>query len=43
MNNVISMNPNALVAFLQKAPKEFTKEDIVKFIKAREIKMVNFM
>lgn len=43
MNNVISMNPNALVAFLQKAPKDFTKEDIVKFIKAREIKMINFM
>ncbi|MBR0314301.1 MAG: glutamine synthetase, partial [Bacteroidales bacterium] len=43
MNNVISMNPNAIVAFLQKKPSEFTKEDIIKYIKANGIQMVNFM
>ena len=43
MNNVISMNPNALVAFLQKRPADFTKEDIIKYIKANGIQMVNFM
>ena len=43
MNNQISMNPNALVAFLQKRACDFTKEDIIKFIKANDIKMVNFM
>ena len=43
MNDVISMNPNALVAFLQKKPSDFTKEDIIKYIKANGIQMVNFM
>ncbi|MBQ1882693.1 MAG: glutamine synthetase beta-grasp domain-containing protein, partial [Bacteroidales bacterium] len=43
MNNVISMNPNAIVAFLQKKPSDFTKEDIIKYIKANGIQMVNFM
>ena len=43
MNNVISMNPNAIVAFLQKKPSEFTKEDIISYIKANGIQMVNFM
>ncbi len=43
MNNVISMNPNALVAYLQKRPCDFTKQDIIKYIKENEIQMVNFM
>lgn len=43
MNNVISMNPNRIVAFLQKKPSDFTKKDIIEFIKAENIHMVNFM
>ncbi len=43
MNSVINMNPNALVTYLQKSANEFTKEDIIKYIKGNDIKMVNFM
>lgn len=43
MNNEISMNPNALVAYLQKRACDFTKQDIIKYIKENGIKMVNFM
>lgn len=43
MNNGINMNPNAIVAFLQKRASDFTKEDIIKYIRANDIKMVNFM
>ena len=37
------MNLNPVVAYLQKAPKEFTMEDIIKLIKFKSIQMVNFM
>ncbi|MBX5327200.1 glutamine synthetase [Candidatus Bathyarchaeota archaeon A05DMB-4] len=37
----INLNPNPLVRHLGKLPKEFTKEDIVKFAKDREVKMIN--
>lgn len=37
------MNANKLVAFLQKPSSEFTKEDIISFIRQNEIRMVNFM
>lgn len=37
-----SLNPNELVQFLKKEPGEFTREDIVKFVKENNIKMVNF-
>ena len=43
MNKNIEMNPNLLVEFLQKPAAEFTKADIISFIEAKEIKMVNFM
>ncbi|MBR4805371.1 MAG: glutamine synthetase beta-grasp domain-containing protein, partial [Bacteroidales bacterium] len=43
MNNVISMNPNRIVSFLQKRPSDFTKKDIIEFIKTERIQMVNFM
>lgn len=38
----IQMNPNRLVQFLGKLPEEFTKRDIVRFIEANDIQMVNF-
>jgi glutamine synthetase len=37
----ISLNPNPLVSHLRKLPKDFTKEDLIKFVKDREVKMVN--
>jgi glutamine synthetase len=35
--------PNAVVRFLEKAPQEFRKEDIIRFVKENDIRMVNFM
>lgn len=43
MKNELEMNPNLLVEFLQKPSSEFTKADIISFIKEKEIRMVNFM
>ena len=43
MNEELEMSPNRLVAFLGKPCKEFTKADIVRFIRQNEIQMVNFM
>ena len=43
MHAEIEMNPNAVVRFLQKPAAEFTKEDIIRFIREKEIRMVNFM
>ncbi len=37
------MNPNRVVAYLGKPCQEFTKADIVKYIKENDIRMVNFM
>ena len=36
------MNLNPLVAFLKKLPKEFTKADIINYVVANEIKMIDF-
>ena len=43
MNNTASMNRNELVAYLEKPAAEFTKADIIRYIKENEIEMVNFM
>ena len=43
MNKDLSLNPNKIVAYLQKPCKEFTKADIVRYIKETGIRMVNFM
>jgi len=42
VNNEISMNPNDLARFLQKPARDFTRDDIVRFLEARNISMVNF-
>ena len=39
----LSMNANKVVAFLQKLPHEFTKNDIIEYICRNDIRMVNFM
>ena len=42
-NNELLMNANEVVTFLQKPSTEFTKDDIIRFIRENEIKMVNLM
>ena len=43
MTQELELNPNKLVAYLGKPCKEFTKADIVRYIKENGIRMVNFM
>lgn len=43
MNQELLMNANQLVAFLQKPAFEFTKADIISFVKQNNIRMLNFM
>ncbi|MBS0010170.1 MAG: glutamine synthetase [Bacteroidales bacterium] len=42
IDNEILMNPNELVQFLKKPNSMFTRADIIKFIEAKGIEMVNF-
>lgn len=39
----LQMNANSVVAFLQKPSRDFTKDDIIRFIEENDIHMVNFM
>lgn len=43
MDKELNLNANSVVAFLQKPCHEFTKADILRYIKENHIKMVNFM
>ena len=43
MNTSLEMCPNRVAAFLGKPCREFTKADIVRFIKGNGVRMVNFM
>lgn len=43
MSTSLEMSPNKLVAFLGKSSEEFTKADILQYIKENGIRMVNFM
>ena len=43
MNQELSMNANLVVASLQKPASEFTKADIIGFIRQNGIRMINFM
>ena len=43
MKNQIELNPNEVVAFLGKLPWEFTREDMLTFIREKEIRMIDFM
>ena len=36
-------SPNKVVSYLKKPASQFTKEDIIRFIRENDIKMVNFM
>ena len=43
MNKELSLSPNKVMAYLGKSNKEFTKTDIIRYIKENDIRMVNFM
>lgn len=43
MNTDFSLHKNPLVRFLQKPSAEFTKADIIRFVKENSIEMINFM
>lgn len=43
MNQKISMSPNKMVQFLQKEPKDFRRDDIIRFVRENGIRMINFM
>ena len=42
-NEILALNANQVVAYLQKEPREFTKADIIRYIEENDIRMVNFM
>ena len=42
-DKTIALTPNQVVSFLGKRPENFTRKDIIDFIVAKEIRMVNFM
>lgn len=43
MDKTLELNPNAVVAFLKKQPEDITREDLLKFIKEIDIRMIDFM
>lgn len=43
MDKTIALNPNRIVRALEKAQKDFTRDDIIQYIVDNEIEMVNFM
>ncbi|MCK9303257.1 MAG: glutamine synthetase family protein [Bacteroidales bacterium] len=42
MRDNILLNPNPLIQFLEKPKSDFTKADLIKYIEANNIQMVNF-
>lgn len=43
MDTTLSLNPNKVVEFLEKAPADFRKADLIRFVKENGIRMINFM
>ena len=43
MNKHLEMSPNQIVTYLGKSNQEFTKTDIIRYIRENGIRMVNFM
>ena len=42
MSSKYPLNPHALVRFLEKDAKDFTKDDIIRYVTENEIEMINF-
>jgi len=43
MDKTIELNPNKVVAYLRKRPEEFTREDIIRYVRENGVKMIDFM
>ena len=43
MNSNLSLNPNKIVEYLQKPQKDFTKADLIDYVKNNGVRMVKFM
>ena len=43
MDKTIALNPNEVVAYIQKKPAEFTSADLIRFITEKGIRMIDFM
>ncbi len=43
MDKTVEMSANDLVAFFGKSAAELTKEDVITFVRAKDIKMIDFM
>lgn len=43
MENSLSLNPNGLVQFLKKPQAQFTRADLIRYVRENGIRMVNFM
>ena len=43
MDKNIALNPNEVVAFLQKYPRDFTRADMLRFICEKGIRMVDLL
>lgn len=43
MNTDFRLSPNKVVQYLQKAPEQFRRADIIRFVKENGIRMINFM
>jgi glutamine synthetase len=42
MKDTLALNPNPLIRFLEKPSQDFTKNDLLRFIEAHGIEMINF-
>jgi glutamine synthetase len=42
MKETLDLNPDPLILFLKKSPADFTKNDLIRFIEANGIAMINF-
>lgn len=43
MDKTLELNRNEVISFLQKRPGDITREDLLRFIKERDIRMIDFM
>jgi glutamine synthetase len=42
MHEALSLNPNPLIRFLDKPSEAFTRADLIRYIEANNVQMVNF-
>jgi len=42
IKQIIQMNPNPLVQYLNKLPQDFTRDDLILYIEDHNIEMINF-